>query len=179
MREKIVNIGLIIALIVAGVSLPTAIISFSREPTVNNYYTDNFYYNQTYYNQTWYGDFPDPEPFYPPETNTFVDLMGNPDWFYDSVYNLTGDYIIYWYINCSDQTSNSFSVYICQDYMFDLWNEDRDAHYYLISRGIYISQGFASQSWTVNSSDTWHICWRYDHSVTVTNVTIRTIINKI
>ncbi|NVM36374.1 MAG: hypothetical protein HWN81_12320 [Candidatus Lokiarchaeota archaeon] len=54
MREKTQNIGLIVAIIVAGVSLPTAIISFSREPTVNNYYTNNYYYNQAYYNQTYY-----------------------------------------------------------------------------------------------------------------------------
>ncbi len=46
MREKIKNVGLILALIIAGVSLPTSIMSFMEKPTciaeINNYY-----YNST------------------------------------------------------------------------------------------------------------------------------------
>lgn len=42
MRENIKNVGLILALIIAGVSLPTSIMSFMDKPThiteINNYY---------------------------------------------------------------------------------------------------------------------------------------------
>ncbi|KKM60217.1 hypothetical protein LCGC14_1544060 [marine sediment metagenome] len=68
MREKLSNIGLVIAIIVAGISLPTAIVSFSKTPNVNYYYDTNNYYNQTYFNQTYYNQTwnngPDLEPNY-------------------------------------------------------------------------------------------------------------------
>lgn len=55
-RQIYQKYGFIIALIIAGISLPTSIISLTREPkkTNNNYYTENYYYNQTYYNETYY-----------------------------------------------------------------------------------------------------------------------------
>ena len=58
-RQNYQQYGLILALIVAGVSLPTAVISLTREPTIINHNYYNTYYNQTnnnYYNQTYYGD---------------------------------------------------------------------------------------------------------------------------
>jgi hypothetical protein len=58
-RENFQKYGLIAALIVAGITLPTSIVSFMREPTIVNNYEQNYnaYYNQTYnYNQTYYGD---------------------------------------------------------------------------------------------------------------------------
>lgn len=56
-RQNYQQIGFIIALVVAGVSLPTSIISLTREPTIINDYFNDAYYNQTYnyYNQTIYG----------------------------------------------------------------------------------------------------------------------------
>jgi len=50
MRQNLQKIGIIAILIIAGISLPLGIMGFTREPIVNNYYTDNYYY---YYNQTW------------------------------------------------------------------------------------------------------------------------------
>jgi len=46
MRENIKNVSLILAIIIAGVSLPTSIISFTNKPTapiteINNYYYTN------------------------------------------------------------------------------------------------------------------------------------------
>jgi len=46
MRENVKNVGLILALIIAGVSLPTSIISLTNKPTtliteINNYYGNN------------------------------------------------------------------------------------------------------------------------------------------
>lgn len=53
-RKNYQQIGLVIALIVAGVSLPTAIVSSMNKPTIiNNYY--NTYYNETYYEENYYG----------------------------------------------------------------------------------------------------------------------------
>ncbi|KKL82792.1 hypothetical protein LCGC14_1981230 [marine sediment metagenome] len=51
--QKYQQIGFIIALVIAGVSLPTSIISLTREPTIINDYFNDAYYNQTYYNQTY------------------------------------------------------------------------------------------------------------------------------
>jgi len=45
MRENVKSVGLILALIIAGVSLPTSIMSFMEKPThiteINNYYYNN------------------------------------------------------------------------------------------------------------------------------------------
>ncbi len=53
MRENVNKAGLIIALIIASVSLPIGITGFMKEGTINNYYTEN-YYNDYYNNQTFY-----------------------------------------------------------------------------------------------------------------------------
>ena len=64
MRENIKNIGLILAIIIAGVSLPTSIISVMNKPRIiQETIIENHYYNQTlvvnntiieeyYYNET-------------------------------------------------------------------------------------------------------------------------------
>jgi hypothetical protein len=48
-RQNYQQIGFVIALVIAGVSLPTSIISLTRERTIINYNYYNTYYNQTYY----------------------------------------------------------------------------------------------------------------------------------
>jgi hypothetical protein len=50
-REIYQKTGLIIALAIAGIALPTSIVSFMREPIIINNYEQNYnaYYNQTYY----------------------------------------------------------------------------------------------------------------------------------
>jgi hypothetical protein len=53
-RQNYQQIGFIIALVIAGVSLPTSIISLTREPNITHDYYNDAYYNQTYYNQTYY-----------------------------------------------------------------------------------------------------------------------------
>ena len=47
MRENIKNVGLILALVIAGVSLPTSIISIMNKPTTPITETNNYYYNTT------------------------------------------------------------------------------------------------------------------------------------
>ena len=47
MRENIKIIGLILALIIAGVSLPTSIMSFTNKPTTPITEINNYYYNTT------------------------------------------------------------------------------------------------------------------------------------
>ena len=47
MRENIKNLGLILALIIAGVSLPTSIMSFTNKPTTPITEINNYYYNTT------------------------------------------------------------------------------------------------------------------------------------
>ena len=63
MRENIKNIGLILALIIAGVSLPASIISFMDKPThtteIHNYYyntTTIEQYNTTIIEEDYYGN---------------------------------------------------------------------------------------------------------------------------
>ena len=48
-REIYQKVGLILALVIAGVSLPTSLLSFMREPIINNNQTYYIYYNRTYY----------------------------------------------------------------------------------------------------------------------------------
>lgn len=47
MRENVKNVGLILALIIAGVSLPTSIMSFIYKPTTPITEINNYYYNTT------------------------------------------------------------------------------------------------------------------------------------
>ena len=58
-RQNYQQIGVIIALVIAGVSLPTSIISLTREPTI---IIDYFYNTYNYYNQTIYGYCYKPNP---------------------------------------------------------------------------------------------------------------------
>ena len=78
MREKVKSIGLILAIAIAGISLPTRIISFMNKPTqiteINNYYYNN---TTTILNNT----IPEPElVIYPLERDEFYINMD------DSVY---------------------------------------------------------------------------------------------
>ena len=53
-REIFQKFGLITALVIASIALPTSIISFTQQPDIiNNYYTENYY---NYYNQTFFGN---------------------------------------------------------------------------------------------------------------------------
>ncbi len=184
MREKLSNIGLVIAIIVAGVSLPTAIVSLSKTPTVNNYYDTNHYnnqtyYNQTYYNQTWNNGLElEPDYSLPLETATYYNLTGNPEWYHYRVYNATGEYTITWYVNQTEPLQQRFVL--IQDSLFDLWNEDR------VNSGkefndIAIGSGFLMKySYTFPFSDTWHIILQSINPIGYElNVTVRCIINKI
>ena len=47
MRENVKNVGLILAIAIAGVSLPTSIISFTNKPTSLITEINNYYYNNT------------------------------------------------------------------------------------------------------------------------------------
>lgn len=47
MRENIKNVGLILALVIAGVSLPTSIVSMTSKPTIPITEINNYYYNNT------------------------------------------------------------------------------------------------------------------------------------
>jgi len=71
-RQNYQQIGFIIALVIAGVSLPTSIIALTREPTIiNDYFNDTY----NYYNQTIYG-YNETEPDYtkPLETTEHYNL---------------------------------------------------------------------------------------------------------
>ena len=87
-RQIYQKYGFIIALIIAGISLPTSIISLTREPTktTNNYY--NTYNNQTFI-PTWKLRNSKPgnnetenelEPYYIQESFTVLNLTDNPAW---------------------------------------------------------------------------------------------------
>ena len=47
MRENLKSAGLVLALVIAGVSLPTSIMSFTNKPTTPINETNNYYYNNT------------------------------------------------------------------------------------------------------------------------------------
>lgn len=49
MRENIKSIGLILAIVVASISLPTSIISFMNKPTTPITEINNYYYEENYY----------------------------------------------------------------------------------------------------------------------------------
>ena len=165
-RQIYQNIGLIIAIVIASASLPVGIVGFMREAVVNNYYDQTYYVN----NQT------QTEQYYPPENNTYNNLTGNPEWFHHRVYNLTGNYVINWWINRTN--SNQLGVWIIQDYLFDLWLEDVNHYFYHMDN--FGSALYFKKEWNVPFSDTWHVYFYYLHSgVFDLNITIITTINKI
>jgi hypothetical protein len=106
-------------MVIAGISLPTSIISLTREPNVvnNDYY--NTYYNQTYntyYNQTYYGT-NETELDYtiPLETTEHYDLT---QW--DSVirnFTLSTNYAYWCHFNAS--ISFGLSLYILRGTFLD------------------------------------------------------------
>ena len=171
MRKKIKSIGMIAVLMLACISLPTSIISFLR-PVETNITENNYYYNET-----------ELEIYYTPETITYLNLTGNPEWFNHRIYNLTDENVINWYANKSYGTYRLIRISIIQDYMFDLWNESKSAN---LSFTI-LSIPYDGVHWHVEFSDTWHIYFQYrhadDYGETRTdpglNVTITTIISKI
>ena len=113
----------------------------------------------------------------PMETITYLNLTGNPGWFHYRVFNATSEYVISLYINQTENVPHTF--YIIQDSLFDSWNADKanSRHqYYDTGLGSALSMKY---SYTFPSSDTWHIVIQYVNSGVGTNVTVRTIINKI
>ena len=115
MRENIKNISLILAVIIAGISLPTALISMSKNPTIINNYTENYYFNQTYYyggNETEIIEIDYTRPL---EVFEYTNLTIN-EYFADLSYNLTNMNTIY---IASNITYDSFRVYFVLDSMID------------------------------------------------------------
>ena len=92
-REIFQKYGFIVALVIAGITLPTSIISFMREPTTtNNYYEENYYYEN---NET------NTEPVYtkPLETVEYYNFDR-----YDCVvrnFTLSSSYAYWYYWNAS------------------------------------------------------------------------------
>jgi len=175
-RQIYQNIGLLVAIIIASVSLPIGIIGFMRNPIINNYYEDNYYsYNYySYYNQTYYGE-NETEPYYPPENVTYNNLINDTDWFHHRVYNLTGNHIITWWFNRTN--TNQLGVWIIQDYLFDWWLEDNSSHFY--HNDIFGGSLIFKKEWNVPFSNTWHVYFRYWHtSDPGLNITITTMINN-
>ena len=118
-RQIYQNSGLIIALVLAGVSLTFGIIGVTRESTHvdydENYY--NEYYNQTYYlNQTYYG-INETEPDYtkPLETINYYNL--NQYEFILRNFTLSSSYAYWYYWNAS--TSFSFRFWVVRAFFYE------------------------------------------------------------
>ena len=111
-RQNYQQIGLIIALAVAGISLPTSIMSLTREPNITNYYNDT-YYN---YNQTYYGD-NETEPDYtkPLETLEYYNLNQ-----YECIlrnFTLNSNHVYWYYWNAS--TSFLLRFWVVRTYFYE------------------------------------------------------------
>ena len=110
MRKSIEQIGLLLVLIIASVSLPTAIISLNQPPIVNTYNnTYNTYYNQTLIstNETDYST--------PMEMTTYYNLEQ-----YDLVirkYNLSTEYVYWYYWNAS--ALSAWTQWVCQSIFYE------------------------------------------------------------
>ena len=168
MKKSIEQLGILVSIIIASVSLPTAVISLNQDPIINNYNSYNIYNNQT-----------DSIIQYPPTTITLVNLEGpSPEWFYHQLYNLTGNHVINWYVNKSF-AAEFFYVYMIQDYLFEVWNATHDSAYAYNAYGFSTSMIY-NREWTVPFSDVWHFSWVYKPpSATSVDITIRTIVSEI
>ncbi len=175
MRENIKNVGLILAIVIAGVSLPTSIISIMNKPTtliteVNNYYYNNTIIERYYYNET------DSELNinYTESTITFLNLTNNPEWFYNISYNLIKNYKVFFDIN-NTFAINQIFCYIIPDYLFEFWIDSNPLEDYYHIGGIKVFSGAFDHFsfWIPESSGIWHFAWFY--SGVANNVTIKTI----
>lgn len=165
MRENIKNAGLILAIIIAGVSLPTSIISVMDKPItpiteVNNYYYNNTVierYNDTVIvwvnntvvvNETVVDDYPIPDRSKPIEYHTFISNVSNP--YYIVKYNLSENDI--YYIDCVIyplRAQISPEINVVQESWLELW---------INSSGYYgeFTAGLSYRSsWSPPFLDTW------------------------
>ena len=115
-RQNYQQYGLIIAIIVAGVSLPLGIVGITREPIVNNYYTENYYTitnNTTIINNNT--TLIDAEDDYsrPLEVFEYTNLTYN-EYFADMSFNMSADNTLCMF---SNETYPSFTLFIVQDSM--------------------------------------------------------------
>lgn len=101
MRENIKSVGMIIALIIASVSLPIGIMGFNKQPIIYNYYTDNYYTNNTtiIYNNNTY--IPEPEPeliSYPLMRDEFIFTYLYQTEHTNYTYNATKQHRLYYWV---------------------------------------------------------------------------------
>ena len=139
MKENVRNAGLILALVIAGASLPTSIMSFTSRPTTPITEIHNYYYNTTIieqYNTTIIERYnttiiinntiitppPEPEPLIDRskllENHTFTISSATP--FYILEYNISNHEILFFENDHS--TVNTLNVHILQKSWLDIWN---------------------------------------------------------
>ena len=138
MRENVKNVGLILALIIAGVSLPTSIMSFTNKPTTPITEINNYYYNNTVverYNTTvivWVNNtvvvnetveepIPDrskkiEEHYFRINTTHPIHILGNYTLSENEIYHFDS-------VNMVGRAQEYPTFYGIEDVWFDLWNE--------------------------------------------------------
>jgi hypothetical protein len=145
MRDNIKTGVLVLALVIAGVSLPTSIISMTRKPTppiteVNNHYY-YYYYNNTVierYNNTiivWVNNTVVLNQTIVEEDNPIIDRSKKMEEHYFRIntthpFYILGNYTmgpneLYFYdaLYYSARAQQTPNVYVIQDIWFDIWNE--------------------------------------------------------
>ena len=162
-RQNYQQIGFIIVLVVAGISLPTSIISLTREPTIinNNYYYDT-YYNQSYYyyyyNQSYYGD-NETEPDYSQpfrmsiRNNTFAGHMQI------RTYEVSSGYMYRWFFNSTGYNFGywsqhaTFQIYVVGDSWLSIF---LGGYFAIAHTNIYIGNHRNNGYFSVPYYDIWH-----------------------
>jgi len=114
-RKEIQSIGLVVALILAGISLPIGIISFNQPP-IN--YISNHYYN--YYNTTNYYDAnatgTGTDYSNPLEKTIHIGLAGQTDYF-TRIFNFSQNEIYWFYWDKSN--AMNFRMYALRAYVYE------------------------------------------------------------
>lgn len=112
-RQFSQNIGLVIALIIASVSLPIGIMGFMKQPIINNYYNTYNTYNN-YYNQTIISD--DGTDYSTPMEMATYHILGQY-YFILRQYTLSTQFTYWYYWNAS--TSVQIRLWACQSFFYD------------------------------------------------------------
>lgn len=159
-RQIYRQVGLIVALVVASVSLPVGIIGLTREPVItNNYYnTYNTYYNQTYYG----GNETQPEHFTRPLEIINLYNIVSDQWFFERAFNLTAGNIII--IGANWTGAGAPTTYLVVDYFMGVFYDNPSAYSYSISTN-------EVAYWEIPFNATWHIL-KYSMGNTLGNMTI-------
>jgi len=169
MRENIKSVGLILAIAIAGVSLPVGIIGFNKD--ANNYYTNNYYTtnnnttiinnNTTIINNNNTYP-PEPEPDYTQPLRTSVRNNTFEGHMQIRTFEVSSGYMYRWFFNSTGyrfghwSAHASFELYIVGDSWLPIF---LSGYFAIAHKKQNIGESIHNGYYSIPYHDTWHFIY--------------------